>query len=179
MSARTIARLGILTSVALVLGWLERLVPIAPGIPGIKLGLGNTVLLYAIYMMKNRHAVLLMLLKVFLTGILFAGFVGMLYSFAGGVVSLTVMILAKRIPRIGIIPVSMLGAVGHSVGQITVACILLLARAALFYFPVLFAASVITGALSGLVAKYVLKSLQLYRQKKNIDKPADESGNRS
>ena len=85
MNTRSIARFGLLTAMALMLGYFERFIPIAPGIPGIKLGLANTVLLYAVYLMDAKSAWLLMCAKVLLSGFLFAGLSGMLYSFAGGI----------------------------------------------------------------------------------------------
>jgi heptaprenyl diphosphate synthase len=80
MKAIKVARFGLLTAVALILGWLEQMVPIAATLPGIKLGLANTVLLYAIYLMDTKSAALLMVLKVLLSGFLFAGLSAMLYS---------------------------------------------------------------------------------------------------
>ena len=73
INTKEIARFGLLAAMALVLGYVDRMIPIAPGIPGIKLGLANTVLLYAVYLMGLRSAALLMLVKVGLNGLLFAG----------------------------------------------------------------------------------------------------------
>ena len=100
-NASAIAKLGLLTAVALVLGYVEHLLPIT-GIPGVKLGLANTVLLYALYLLDIPSAILLMILKVGLSGLLFGGVAAMLYSFAGGVVSLLVMILARRMKGISV-----------------------------------------------------------------------------
>ena len=165
MTAKRIAQFGLLTAVALVLGWVERMFPVAPGIPGIKLGLGNTVLLYAIYMMGAKEASLLMVIKVLLSGFMFSGLSGILYSFAGGVLSLVVLLLLKRIPHANIIIVSISGAVAHHMGQLIVASVFVLSRAVLGYVPVLLVSGVITGLLTGIVAKYVLKGLKLYREK--------------
>ena len=83
MKTKSIARFSLLCAMALVLGYIERFIPVAPGIPGVKLGLANTVLLYAVYLMGAKSAMLLMLAKVVLSGFLFAGLSGMLYSLAG------------------------------------------------------------------------------------------------
>lgn len=165
MTAKRIAQFGLLTAAALVLGWVERMIPIAPGVPGIKLGLGNTVLLYAIYMMGAGEATLLMVIKVLLSGFMFSSLSGIMYSFAGGILSLAVMLLIKRIPYANIIVVSVAGAVAHNMGQIIVASVFVLSRAVLGYIPVLLVSGVITGLLTGIVAKYVLKGLKLYREK--------------
>ncbi len=171
MSVATIARFGILTAIALVLGWLEQFIPIAPGIPGIKLGLSNTVLLYALYLMNVKSAFLLMALKVVLSGFLFAGPSAMLYSFAGGLVSLTIMILIKLIPGMSIVGVSVCGAVGHNIGQVTVASLVVQSRAVLGYFPILLVSAVITGMLTGVAAKYALRGLRAYMRPNTAGMP--------
>ena len=157
--ARRVARFGMLTAVALVLGWFERFIPIAPGIPGIKLGLANTVLLYAIYLMDWKSAALLMVMKVLLSGFLFAGLSGMLYSFAGGLLSLLVMLGVRKLLGMSIIGVSVCGAISHNLGQIGVACLVVQSRAVLGYLPVLLICGVITGILTGIVAKYAFRAL--------------------
>ena len=159
MNTRSIARFGLLTAMALMLGYFERFIPIAPGIPGIKLGLANTVLLYAVYLMDAKSAWLLMCAKVLLSGFLFAGLSGMLYSFAGGILSLVVMLMLHRAKDIGTIGVSVGGAVCHNIGQITVACMVVQSRAVLSYLPVLMVSAIITGVLTGVIAKYAIAGL--------------------
>lgn len=106
-----------LTALALVLGYVEYLIPVAPAIPGIKLGLGNTVLLYAVYMGSPLEATMLMLAKVFLSSLLFGGgFSAMIYSLAGGVLSLIAMLTLCRVPKVGVLAVSAAGAVCHNLG---------------------------------------------------------------
>lgn len=157
-NASAIAKLGLLTAVALVLGYVEHLLPIT-GIPGVKLGLANTVLLYALYLLDVPSAILLMILKVGLSGLLFGGVAAMLYSFAGGVVSLLVMILARRMKGLSVVGVSVLGAAAHNVAQLAVACFVVETRAILAYLPVLLLSAAITGVLTGLVARYTFRGL--------------------
>lgn len=161
MKTKSIARFSLLCAMALVLGYFERFIPVAPGIPGVKLGLANTVLLYAVYLMGAKSAMLLMLAKVVLSGLLFAGLSGMLYSLAGGLLSLCVMLLLSRLKDdVGIIGVSVGGAVSHNIGQIAVACMVVESRAVLGYLPVLMISAVITGTLTGIAAKYAIAALQ-------------------
>lgn len=161
MKTKSIARFSLLCAMALVLGYFERFIPVAPGIPGVKLGLANTVLLYAVYLMGAKSAMLLMLAKVVLSGFLFAGLSGMLYSLAGGLLSLCVMLLLSRLKDdVGIIGVSVGGAVSHNIGQIAVACMVVESRAVLGYLPVLMISAVITGTLTGIAAKYAIAALQ-------------------
>jgi heptaprenyl diphosphate synthase len=90
---------------------------------------------------------------------MFAGVSGAIYSFAGGLLSLIMMLIFKRIPDVSIIGVSIIGAVFHNVGQISVASLVIENRYIFFYLPVLLISAVITGIVTGIIAKNVLKSL--------------------
>ena len=113
-NAQKVARFGMLTALALVLGWLDRAIPVtwflSGAVPGIKLGLANTVLLYAVYLMDWKGCVLLMLAKVFLSGFLFGSMSAILYSLSGGVLSLAVMLLVRHRPRLGALAIAVLAA---------------------------------------------------------------------
>ena len=158
-SASVVAKLGLLTAVAIVLGYFEYLLPVT-GIPGVKLGLANTVLLYALYLIDVPSAILLMFLKVGLSGLLFGGPAAMLYSLAGGVLSLIVMILARKSKGLSIVGVSVLGAVSHNIAQMAVACFVVETRAILAYLPILLVAAAVTGTLTGLIARYTFRGLR-------------------
>lgn len=159
MKTKSITRLGILLAVALVLGYFENLIPLNASIPGVKLGLSNIVLLYAIYLIDAKCAFILMILKVMLSGMLFSGVSGAIYSFAGGLLSLIMMLLIKRLPDVSIVGVSVVGAVFHNVGQISIASFVVENRYIFFYLPVLLISAVITGLATGIIAKYALKGL--------------------
>jgi len=117
-TAQTVARFGLLVALSLVLGYLDRAIPVtwflSGAVPGIKLGLANTVLLYAVYLMDWKSCVLLMLAKVFLSGFLFGSLSTILYSLAGGVLSLAVMLLARRHARAGALAVAALAALSDA-----------------------------------------------------------------
>lgn len=162
-TVRNIARLGMLCAIAIVLSYLEQLLPAVSLIPGIKLGLGNAVVLYAVYTMGAKSAVILMLLKVFAAGFLFSGPSALLYSLAGGLLSLAAMIFAKRLFRVSVIGVSIVGAVFHNVGQAAIACAFIAPRAVLAFLPLLLIAGVVMGALTGIIAKLVLKYISFGR----------------
>lgn len=152
MNTQKIARYGLLTSMMLVLGLVERQFLLVPGIPGIRLGLSNTVLLYAICLMGGKGAWLLMGLKVLLGGLLYAGVSGMMYSFAGGLLSMAAMLLAVRVRGFGMIGISVSGAVTHMIGQLLMSRVLLGSWAAFVQAPLLLVAAVVTGVLNGVVA---------------------------
>ena len=111
-STKRIARFGLLTALALVLGLIDRAIPLTAllggAVPGIKLGLANTVLLYAVYLMDWKSCVLLMLTKVVLSGFLFGSLTAILYSLAGGVLSLAVMLAIRRKPDAGALAAAVL-----------------------------------------------------------------------
>ena len=142
-NAGKVARFGMLTALALVLGWLDRAIPVtwflSGAVPGIKLGLANTVLLYAVYLMDWKGCVLLMLAKVFLSGFMFGSMSAILYSLCGGALSLAVMLLVRRRPRLGALVIALLAAASdimllirnpHPRGQL-LWCIILIALACL------------------------------------------------
>ena len=111
-STKRIARFGLLTALSLVLGLIDRAIPLTAllggAVPGIKLGLANTVLLYAVYLMNWKSCVLLMLTKVVLSGFLFGSLTAILYSLSGGVLSLAVMLLVRRKPAAGALAAAIL-----------------------------------------------------------------------
>lgn len=154
------ALLGLITAVMLVLGYIEHLIPLGSAVPGIKLGLANSVLLYALYTLGARASFVLMLVKVVLSGLLFGGVSAMMYSLAGGLLSVLGMIAAKRIPGIGIVGVSIIGAVLHNAGQATLAMLILHTIKLLYYLAILMLVAVGTGLLTGIVAGAVLRSLE-------------------
>ena len=111
-TARNVARFGLLAALSLVLGYLDRAIPVtwflSGAVPGIKLGLANTVLLYAVYLMDWKSCVLLMLTKVFLSGFMFGSMSAILYSLSGGAMSLVVMLLVRRNAKIGALAIAAL-----------------------------------------------------------------------
>ena len=125
MKIRTLTRMALLTAAALILGYIDSLIPLVPSVPGIKLGLSNLVLLYAVFYMSPVETAILMLLKVGLSSLLFGNAVGALYALAGGVLSTTAMLLLHRIPRVSVIPVSTVGGILHIIGQCAVGCVLI------------------------------------------------------
>ena len=161
-AVRWLTRMALLTAVAVVLGYIEHLIPMPGGIPGIKLGLANTVLLYAIYLLDSRSAWLLMILKVGLSGLMYGGVSAMMFSFGGGLCSLVMMLLVKKLGGSGvsIIGVSVVGAVFHNVGQTAVAAFMVNTAALMGYVPFLLVAAVVTGVLTGIAGKYAIQGLK-------------------
>ena len=160
---RRIALCGLLIAMMLVLGFVESRIPINAGIPGIKLGLSNGVLIFAVYMLDIPTAWLLMVLKVTLSGLLFGGFNTIMYALAGGVLSMLTMTLLSRVKGMHPVTVSMAGGVMHNVGQVALAMILLHTRQLLYYMAILILVGLACGALTGIVASSVMKHLKVLR----------------
>ena len=166
MKIKTLTRMAILTAAALILGYLDSLIPLFPSVPGIKLGLSNLVLLYAVFYLSPVETILLMLLKVGLSNLLFGSAIGALYSLAGGTLSVAVMLLLHRIPKVSVIPVSTFGGILHMIGQALVGCLLLSPRPMLVYAPWLLLAGLVTGMLLGIAARAAFYGIDRYERRK-------------
>ena len=159
--AQQVALSGLLTSLMLVFGLIERQFPLTAAIPGVKLGLANSVLLYSLYMLGIKQSFILMLLKALMSWLIYTNMSAMLYSLGGGFLSLVVMILLFNMKGVSIIGVSALGAVFFNVGQILVAVVMLnTPQLIVTYLPILMMSGVVTGVLTGVVAKMVMKHLK-------------------
>ena len=155
---------GLLVAMMLILGYVETLLQglIPMPVPGIKLGISNGVLLFALYLMDIRSTVILMVLKVLLSGLLFGNPMTMLFAFCGGALSLIGMIPLSRVKGLNIVTVSMVGAVLHNVGQIIAAMFVMteVSPAILLrYLAILMVAALITGAATGILAREVINRL--------------------
>ena len=152
---------ALLLAMMLVLGYVESLLPAFTAIPGVKLGLSNSVLIFAVYMLDIPTAYILMALKVTLSGFLFGNPAAMLYAFAGGLLSLTAMALVSRIKSVPPVAVSMLGGVMHNVGQVIMAMIVLhTPRQMLYYLGILILVGLACGLLTGVAAQAVMAHLK-------------------
>lgn len=160
---RRVALCGLLIAMMLVLGFVESRIPINAGIPGIKLGLSNGVLIFAVYMLDLPTAWMLMALKVTLSGLLFGGFNTIMYALAGGVVSMIAMSFLSRVKGMHPVTVSMAGGVAHNVGQVAIAMIILQTPQLLYYMAVLMLVGLACGTLTGIVASSVMKHLKTIR----------------
>lgn len=157
MKSTRITELGMLLSIALVLSYLESLLPVMVAIPGAKLGLANIITMLLVYRTNFRQTVLFMLVRVILAGLLFAGISGILYSFVGGLLCVCVMSFLKRISFFSILGVSMLGAIFHNIGQILVAVFVMENVHIIYYLPVLCVLGIISGLIVGYLTHLLLK----------------------
>lgn len=147
-----IAYWGVFLALALVCSYVESLIPISFGIPGVKLGLTNIVVILMLYTIGARDAILISVLRIVLAGFMFGNAFSIIYSLAGGILSFVVMLLLKNTGKLKILSISTAGGISHNVGQLIVAALVVENYNILFYVPVLIIAGIITGFLIGLLA---------------------------
>ena len=153
----SIALCGVMTSLAIVFGYIEHLIPMPFGIYGIKLGIANLVVITMLYALNAYSAFTINMLRIILCSMLFGSFTSFWYSRVGGLLSFAVMLILKRTNKLSPMGVSICGAISHNIGQITVAIILLDEFKIALYLPVLLITGAITGAIIGLIAIPIIK----------------------
>ena len=158
MKTRVMTTAALLAAAAMILSYVESLLP-SVGIPGVKMGLANIAVIFALYRLGWRLAAWISLVRVVTVTLLFGTVAALAYSLAGAVLSLLVMGALRRTERFSPLGVSVAGGVAHNAGQILVAMWLLETRQLAWYFPVLAAAGVgggiLTGLCGGLLLRYV------------------------
>ena len=154
-----VAYFGVFTALALIFSYVESLIPFQFGIPGVKLGLANLIIVIALYRMKLSEAYLLSVVRVLLSGFIFGNYFSILYSLAGGLFSLTVMAALKKSGGYSVSGVSIAGGVCHNIGQLVVAMLVVETFSVAYYVPVLLLAGLLTGFLIGVTAGAMLRRL--------------------
>jgi len=149
---------ALLISIMMVLGWLESLLPVSP-LPGIKLGLANSVLIIALYWLGIPASFEIMVVKNVLLGLVLGNPMMILYSISGGVLSLLVMSILYRRSGVSPIGVGIAGGVAHNIGQVTLAMVILQTPSLIFYLGLLMPAGAVMGFITGTVAKALKQHL--------------------
>ncbi len=155
--AKDVAFYGVFVALAFVFSYVEALFPVSIGIPGIKLGLANIVVLTALYAMGWKEAFAISCVRIVLAGFTFGSLASMLYSLAGGLLSWAVMVICKKIKTFSMVGVSVAGGIFHNVGQIMMAMLVLRTESLGYYLPVLLIAGTVTGLLIGILGGALLK----------------------
>lgn len=158
-----VAVFGVFTSLALILSYVELLIPINFGIPGMKLGLVNLLVVILLYKGCPRDALLLSVIRILLSGLIFGNMFSIFYSLGGGLLSLAVMVFLKKTGQFTVAGISIGGGASHNVGQLLVAMFVVQTYQVGYYLPVLLIAGVITGAVIGILSAEVLKRTQSIR----------------
>ena len=158
-----VAVFGVFTSLALILSYVELLIPFNFGIPGMKLGLANLLVVILLYKGCPRDALLLSVIRILLSGLIFGNMFSIFYSLGGGLLSLAVMVFLKKTGQFTVAGISIGGGASHNVGQLLVAMFVVQTYQVGYYLPVLLIAGVITGAVIGILSAEVLKRTQSIR----------------
>lgn len=157
METRKTVHMGMLIALAMILSFIESQIPAFVAIPGMKIGLANIAIVFALYTLGFRSALAVSLIRVVLSALLFGSAISGLYSLAGALISLAGMALLKKTLFFGVVGVSVCGAVLHNLGQIAVAWLILKTGALVYYLPFLLFSAVAGGVVIGLVAAVVIE----------------------
>ena len=154
---KKIAKMGMLVAVAFVLSYIEAMLPLNLGVPGIKAGLSNIVTVFSLYYFSPGMALGIAITRIVLCGLTFGSMPGLLYSPAGGILSFTIMVILKKTGKFSVYGVSVAGGVFHNIGQILVAVAVLQNKMVAYYLPFLLVAGVIAGVVVGILAAVLIK----------------------
>lgn len=146
-----IALCAILTTVALVFSYIESLIPIPIPVYGVKLGIANIAVITVLYTVGDKEALAVNVLRIIINAALFGNINSFIFSMSGGLLSIIIMIIFKKINIFSIIGVSIAGGVTHNIGQIIAAVFIMNTSVIIYYLPVLIVAGVVTGIVIGVV----------------------------
>lgn len=158
---RKTAYLGLFAAVAIIFGYVESLIPVFAGIPGVKMGLANLAILFILDRYSWREAALVSVVRILVIGFMFGNLFSIVYSLAGAALSLTVMNFLKKYSEFSLIGISVAGGVTHNIGQLIVAMIVVSNTSLMVYAPALLVAGVLAGVAIGVLVKEVLGRVPL------------------
>lgn len=162
LSTKQLVTISALVAVAMILSYVESMIPAFVAVPGVKVGLSNIATVFALYTLGWPYAIGISVVRVFLSSLLFGNFVGMIYSLSGAALALVSMILLKKLDIFSTVGISVVGGVCHNIGQIIAACIVMeTAAIAVYIIPLLFSGT-IAGIVIGLIAGNLVERVKKY-----------------
>lgn len=159
-SAKQITTGALLTALALIFSYIEVLIPFNLGLPGIKLGLANIVVVVALYKLGPKYGFIINVARICLVALLFGNMFSAVYALSGGILSFVCMMLLMKTKLFSVVGVSMAGGVFHNAGQMLAAIVLVSSAKAIYYFPVLLIAGMVTGIVIGMIATLIMRALK-------------------
>lgn len=162
LDTKKMVTLSSLIAVAMILSYIESLVPAFVAVPGVKMGLSNIATVFALYTLGWPYAICVSVVRVFLSSLLFGNFVSLIYSLSGAALALLVMILLKKLDSFSSVGVSVAGGVCHNAGQIIAACIVMQNAAISLYIIPLIISGTLSGVLIGLVSGMLVERIKKY-----------------
>ena len=160
MKTRKLVFMALLTALSLGIWVIEAQIPPLVPVPGVKLGLANIVVVFAIYMLGARYALYLNLARIVLAGLLFGSPFSTLYALCGGLLSLGAMLILKRTNLFSVIGVSMAGGFFHNLGQLIAAAVIVKTPQVVSYLPVLVFSGIAAGIVNGIIATFCMEKLK-------------------
>ena len=157
--------LALTISFALILSFVESRIPALVAIPGVKVGLANIAVIFALYKFGLKEAITVSILRIIIVSMLFGSAVSLMYSTAGAVLSLCTMVILKKLTRLSEVTVSVCGGVMHNVGQITMASILFDTNLVIYYLPFLIFSGIFAGIAVGVASALLIKRIDLKLKK--------------
>jgi len=158
-TVKKLVSVGVLSSLAIVMGYLEQMIPLPVAFPGVKLGLSNICVILALYRLGYKEAFSVSLIKSLICGILFWGVGGMLYGVAGALLSFMVMAFVYKTGLLGTVGISIAGALFHNIGQLIALFLLSGSFSFIYYLSVLGIAAVITGTITGIISIIIIERI--------------------
>ena len=161
MKTKKLTVLSLCIAIAMVLSFIESQIPAFVAIPGVKAGLANIAVVYALYKLGWKEAILVSMVRVVLVSLLFGNFMSLFYSLAGAALSLIGMIVLKKTDSFSCVAVSVTGGVLHNIGQILIAGIILETDVLRYYLPFLLVSGTIAGIIIGILAAYLVRRVDV------------------
>ena len=161
MRNKKIATSALMIALAMILSFVESQIPSFFPIPGIKLGLANIAVIFALYRLSIKDAIVVSLIRVVVVSTLFGTSLTLAYSLSGAVLSLLIMVLLKKSDRFSIVGVSVAGGISHNIGQIIMAIILMHNSVISYYLPFLIISGIVTGVFIGLVSAKIVERVKI------------------
>ena len=161
MRNKKIATSALMIALAMILSFVESQIPSFFLIPGIKLGLANIAVIFALYRLSIKDAIVVSLIRVVVVSTLFGTSLTLAYSLSGAVLSLLIMVLLKKSDRFSIVGVSVAGGISHNIGQIIMAIILMHNSVISYYLPFLIISGIVTGVVIGLVSAKIVERVKI------------------
>lgn len=151
---------GVFIALAMILSYLENLIPINVAVPGVKLGLANLVTIVSLFKLGLKSTIVISIGRIVLSGVLFGNVTVIIYSLAGAFLSILVMYIVKKIKIFTVTGVSICGAVAHNLGQIIVAALILENANIMYYMLVLAVIGALAGTAIGILSGIILKNIR-------------------
>ncbi len=161
INTKRLATLSVIVATAIILSFVESRIPAFVAIPGVKVGLANIAVIFALYKLGIRDAVCVSLVRVVLISLLFGSVMSLWYSLGGAVLSFSAMLAMKYLTPANTVSVSLTGGVAHNIGQILVACLVLDTNVLFYYLPFLLLSGVIAGIAVGLASALLIKRIKI------------------